>query len=42
MNINQAENIVMAGNREMRSGKTLSAEDQAVYNQAVHMVQYGK
>lgn len=42
MNMNQAENIVMAGNREMRSGKTLSAEDQAVYNQAVHMVQYGK
>lgn len=39
MNMNQAENIVMAGNREMRAGKTLSADDQAVYNQAVRIVQ---
>lgn len=39
MNLNQAENIVISGNREMRAGKTLSADDQAIYDQAVRIVQ---
>lgn len=42
MDMNQAENIVIAGNKELRAGHTLSADDQAVYNKAVHMVQYGE